>query len=118
MATGMVMVITDLGVYSDDDQKFYIDSNGDNAFLPRVDRTSAPFILAGDIPTVGDWDGDGVDEIGVYRPDDQKFYLDADGDDAFVIANDTVTNAFGLVGDVPIIGAWSGDLIGDVCDDE
>ena len=32
---------------------------------------------AGDTPVAGDWDGDGIDEIGVLR--NGTFYLDANG---------------------------------------
>ncbi len=37
------------------------------------------FSLAIDLPLVGDWNGDGFDEIGAYRPSSQRFYFDMDG---------------------------------------
>lgn len=56
----------------------------------------------------GDWDGDGKDEIGVYRPSNSTFYLE-DGPSAF---------QFGSVNDSgnyhPIAGDWDGDGIDEV----
>ena len=59
----------------------------------------------GDIPIAGDWDGDGVDGIGVYRPTTGEFFWrnalssgPADG-----------SEFFGNIGDSPIAGDWDGD---------
>jgi hypothetical protein len=55
----------------------------------------------GDQPIIGDWDGDGKDDIGVYRPSTKNFYLrDLDT---------MVTKSYymGNTGDQPIIGDWS-----------
>ncbi|GAA2274793.1 hypothetical protein GCM10009853_030960 [Glycomyces scopariae] len=60
---------------------------------------------AGLVPIAGDWNRDGVDSIGVYKKDNQTFYLKnsntsgvADG--AF---------RFGNEGDIPLVGDWDGD---------
>ena len=37
------------------------------------------FGVSGDIPVVGDWDGDGRDNLGVFRPQQGKWYFDLDG---------------------------------------
>ena len=34
-----------------------------------------PFGIPGDQPIAGDWDGDGVDTVGVYRPSTKMLYL-------------------------------------------
>jgi len=77
----------------------------------------------GDQPLVGDWDGDGLDEIGVFRPKPwitdlepvsqqaardgaTVFILDLDGD--FQVDADEVF-AFGQRDDVPVVGDWNGD---------
>jgi Big-like domain-containing protein len=60
-----------------------------------------------DYPVVGDWDGDGVDTIGVYR--DGVFYL-SNSDGAFA----DIVFAFGVPGDQPIAGDWDGDGIDTV----
>ncbi|MBN2114733.1 MAG: murein L,D-transpeptidase [Acidimicrobiia bacterium] len=38
-----------------------------------------PFGRPGDVPLVGDWDGDGVDTLGVYRPEEGRLILRASG---------------------------------------
>lgn len=59
-----------------------------------------------DLPFVGDWNGDGIDTVGVFR--DGTFYL----------KNQNTTNApivhtilYGVTGDVPVVGDWNNDGI-------
>jgi hypothetical protein len=59
----------------------------------------------GDIPFAGDFDGDGIDTIGLFRPSTGVFYLknthtDGPADEEF---------AFGDAGDIPIAGDWGLD---------
>ena len=69
--------------------------------------------LPGDTPVTGDWDGNGVDNVGVVRqvPGDRllHWYLDLDGD----LTHD-VQVRFGIAGDTPVTGDWNGDGIDDV----
>jgi len=53
---------------------------------------------------VGDWNGDKVDEFGVFRPSQNIFYLDESGDN-------TSDNffSFGIDNDTPLTGDWDGD---------
>ncbi len=60
-----------------------------------------------DIPIVGDWNGDGVDTVGIYNPGTAEFRLINDHSGNVV---DTVFS-FGLPGWVPIAGDWNGDGI-------
>jgi Beta-propeller repeat len=65
------------------------------------------FGQTGDIGVVGDWDGNGVDEVGVFR-------IVAGGQGQFILRRQrflTTTVNFGQVGDLPIIGDWDGDGI-------
>jgi len=61
-----------------------------------------------DLPAIGDWDGDGDDNIGLYRPGTTTgvFYLDIDNDGGVA---DIVTPEYGDLGDIPIAGDWDGD---------
>jgi hypothetical protein len=56
----------------------------------------------GDLPVVGDWDGDGVTDVGVYRPSRGEFHLQL-GSGAVVIV------IGGNEADLPVAGDWDGD---------
>lgn len=58
---------------------------------------------SGDYPVKGDWNGDGIDTIGVYR--NGLFYLR--NSNATGIAD--IVFAFGQPGDQPVAGDWDGD---------
>ena len=62
--------------------------------------------LPTDEPIIGDWDGDGHDNIGVYTPSTSTFSL--------VVARHATTITFGVPGDRPITGDWNGDGTTDV----
>ena len=61
--------------------------------------------LPGDFPVCGDWNGDGIDTIGVYR--NGNFLLRNSNTNGF--ADIVVT--FGAAGDQPVVGDWNGDGI-------
>jgi hypothetical protein len=64
------------------------------------------FGQARDVPVVGDWDGDGNSDLGVYRPADQTWRLDADLDGEAEIQLRFVGMG---PGDIPLAGDWDGD---------
>jgi hypothetical protein len=63
------------------------------------------FGVPGDIPFLGDWDGDGTDTPGLYRPTNGFAYL----------INRRETGVadhswfMGIPGDIPLVGDWDGD---------
>ena len=59
----------------------------------------------GDIPFVGDWDGDGVETPGLYRPSDGFVYVRNSNTQGIA----DITFFFGNPGDVPIAGDFNGD---------
>ena len=66
----------------------------------------------GDLPVAGDWDGDGMDSVGVFRASDKTWYLSN-------ILGTGVTDyqfAFGFAqtGDLPVAGDVDGDGMDDV----
>lgn len=68
-----------------------------------------------DIPVIGDWDGDGVDEVGVWRPSKQWFMLDANANDRWDgPTGGDIRITFGAPGDVPVVGDWDGDGTDDI----
>jgi N-acetylmuramoyl-L-alanine amidase len=61
---------------------------------------------AGDIPVVGDWDGDGIQTVGVVRPSATV------GSNHFLLRNTDGSVAdfwYGAYGDRPVVGDWNGD---------
>jgi len=61
----------------------------------------------GDVPVMGDWNCDGLDSIGVFRPSEGRWYLSN--------SLNGVTNIsfyFGNPGDVPIAGDWDPNSCG------
>jgi hypothetical protein len=80
-----------LGVYDPDTSTF----TQQGGVAPIV------FGVHGDIPLTGDWDGDGLADIGVFRQSEGKFFLRRK--DASVS-----TIVYGQSGDRPLIGDWTG----------
>ena len=62
--------------------------------------------MAGDIPVVGDWNGDGKTKIGVFR--NGSWYLDANGNNTWEPGVDAAIS-FGMAGDIPVVGDWNGN---------
>jgi len=69
------------------------------------------FGLAGDLPIAGDWDGDGIDSVGVFRPSAGNFFLTDEN-----ILNPPIDQSifFGTNGDLPIGGDWDGNGVDTV----
>jgi hypothetical protein len=63
-----------------------------------------------DIPVTGDWNGDGVRQIGVFR--DGQWNLDLDGDGRLTDADGSAS--FGQAGDKPVVGDFDGDGIDEI----
>lgn len=61
--------------------------------------------VPGDVPLVGDWDCDGVDTPGMFRPSNGFVYLRNSNTSGFA----DITFFYGIAGDVPIAGDWDGD---------
>lgn len=59
----------------------------------------------GDVPILGDWDCNGTDTAGMFRPSNGFAYLT--NENATSVAE--VSFFFGQVGDTPIVGDWNGN---------
>ena len=59
----------------------------------------------GDLPLLGDWNGDGLDTVGAFRPSNGFFYVRNSND----CCDGEVFFWFGQGGDVPLVGDWDGD---------
>lgn len=87
-----------LGIFTDG--VWYLDLNGDRIYAPmtEVKGWGSP----GDIPVVGDWNGDGSDSMGVYSGG--EWYIDINSNTTFEPA--TEAKGWGLSGWTPLPGAW------------
>ena len=64
-----------------------------------------------DVPIAGDFNGDGISTVGIYRSG--KWRLDTNGDGKWNARSDQ-TFEFGRGGDIPVVGDFDGDGIDDV----
>jgi Divergent InlB B-repeat domain len=91
--------------------KWYLDLNGDGT----VDNCSTDACLKfpsdhGDTPVSGDWNGAGKAKIGTFRPATGEWFFDLNGDGQWKNCNsDKCVKSFGVAGDRPIVGDWTGD---------
>ncbi|MDO5579991.1 MAG: SdrD B-like domain-containing protein [Planctomycetia bacterium] len=65
----------------------------------------------GDIAITGDWSGDGVSKIGVYRKD--KWFLDINGNGRWD-EGDVLVENFGEAGGIPVVADFNGDGIDEI----
>jgi serine-aspartate repeat-containing protein C/D/E len=79
---------------------------------PRADLIDHVFLYGtpGDVPVTGDWNGDGIRSIGVYR--DGQWTVDLDGDGRLTETDGRYT--FGEAGDLPVIGDFNGDGVDEL----
>ncbi len=59
----------------------------------------------GDVPMMGDWDCDGIDTVGMFRPSNGFAYLRNTND----FGPGEISFFFGNAGDTPLVGDWDGD---------
>ena len=69
--------------------------------------------VSGDVPLMGDWNGDGIDTPGMYRPSSGSAYLtnQVPPPGGVGIADPALTFSFGIPGDQVFVGDWDGDRI-------
>jgi hypothetical protein len=75
--------------------------------LGAPDMTVASYGAPGDLPIVGDWDGNGTITIGLYRPSTSTFYLR--NSNSWGAPDISVNYGDGPGGDIPVAGDWDGN---------
>jgi hypothetical protein len=102
-----------VGVWRPSTGQFLLDANGNGRWDGTYggDRLTGVFGTATDLPVTGDWNDDGYEEVGFWRPGDRRFRLDANANDRWdgPAGGDTLTASFGAATDLPVSGDWDGD---------
>ncbi len=92
---------------------WYLDSNGDGGWSGCATDKCISWGDPGDLAVLGDWNGDGRTKIGVYRPSNGFWFLDADGSGTWGSCGpgepDNCIAWGGEPGDTPVLGDWNGD---------
>jgi glucose/arabinose dehydrogenase len=95
-----------VSVYRPSEARFYIVNElGQNGGNLGFAEFSYLFGVPGDVPVVGDWNGDGVDTPGLRRPGNGFVYLRNTNTAGFA----DLSYFFGIGGDIPISGDWNDD---------
>lgn len=93
-----------IGVYRPSTSEFFLRNSNTTGFADIVFAFGNP----GDLPVVGDWDGDGMDTVGVFR--DGTFFLKNSNGPGFA----DIVVSFGQAGDLPVVGDWDADGIDSI----
>jgi FtsP/CotA-like multicopper oxidase with cupredoxin domain len=95
---------TNIGVFIPATGVWNLDSNGNGVFDGCGTDTCYTFGQAGDVPALGDWDGNGTTNIGVFRGNGM-WYIDSNANGALDAGVD-LSFKFGITGDKPVVGKW------------
>ena len=90
------------GLYRPSNSLVFLKSENTVGFPPDA---RFAYGITGDLPVTGDWDGDGIDTIGIYR--NGQFYLRNSNTSGLA----DIIFPFGVNGDLPVAGDWDYDGI-------
>jgi hypothetical protein len=75
-----------------------------------IDICQEPFGMNGDKAVTGDWSGNGKTKIGVYRPSENRWYIDYNGNGQWDgTPTDKLWGPIGVNTDIPVVADWMGD---------
>ena len=91
-----------IGIFRPSNGIWSLDSNGN--YIWEVSDKSLSWGLPGDIPVIGDWNGDNKDEIGIFRPSSGIWSLDSNGNYIWEVSDTSLS--WDLPNDVPAVGKY------------
>jgi hypothetical protein len=99
-----------IGVYRPSQGKWRLDLNGNGEWdACTVDGCFGRWETAGQVPVIGDWTGTSTTKIGIFNPNTGMWKLDLNGNgDSDSCSVDKCLGPFGLSGDLPVTGDWTG----------
>jgi hypothetical protein len=100
-----------IGIYRPSEGKWRLDLNGNGKWDScNADGCLEPFLGTADqVPVVGDWTGTTTTKLGVFNPSTGRWKLDLNGNQEWdTCAVDRCLGPFGVSGDLPVAGDWSG----------
>jgi hypothetical protein len=100
--------VTQIGIFDPTTGLWKLDWNNNGRFDDcETDSCLGPFGIAGDLPIVGDWNGTGKAQIGIFDPGTGMWELDLNGNGVFDGCEvDACLGPFGQQGDLPVVGKW------------
>ena len=93
-----------IGVFRPSNGMWYLDLNNNGKWDGASGDAQYEFGEPGDVPVVGDWNGTGTSNIGIFRRG--AWFLDTNGDHVFDEGDRVFV--YGKAGDVPVVSNWSG----------
>lgn len=96
--------ISKVGLYDPVTGTFHLDTDNNGEVLERTVSG-----LGVGRPLIGDMNGDGVDDLGVFLEPSATFRFDTNGDGQV-----DFSRTFGRAGDKPVVGDWDGDGDDDI----
>jgi hypothetical protein len=104
---------TDIGIFRDGTFLLALVKKNAAGGMSVEELPPITFGQAGDLPVSGDWNGDGKDDVGVFRPGTVGKFLMRQPIKLSPLIGSTIiltlTANLGTTGDLPVAGDWDGD---------
>jgi len=98
-----------VGFYSVAQQRWFLKTNHEHGWNDLIAPKFGPVDITGWFPVAGDWNGDGIDNVGFYCADQHRWFLKTDHEHGW---NNLISPKFGpadINGWIPVAGDWNGD---------